>query len=79
MEMSCYLLAWVTLHRGKKRGAHCIGGWVDPRKSLHVLEKTKICAPSGTPATDRPARGLLTTATTLLRLPLHFGYVNFLL
>ena len=56
MEMSDRLHAPTALLPGKNRGAYWIGGLVDSRASMDVLEQGKSLAPSGIRTPDRPIR-----------------------
>ena len=56
METNGRLHAPAALIPGKNRGAHWIGGLMDPRVSMDVLEQGKSLAPSGIRTPDRPIR-----------------------
>jgi len=43
MDVSVQLQALVTLPSRRNPGAHSIGGWVDPRAGMDVLERRKFC------------------------------------
>jgi hypothetical protein len=56
MEMSGRLHAPAAMLPGKNRGAHWIGGLVDPIASMDVLEQGESLAPSGIRTQDRRIR-----------------------
>jgi hypothetical protein len=56
MEMSGRLHAPAAMLPGKNRGAHWIGGLVDLRASMDILEQGEYLAPSGIRTPDRRIR-----------------------
>jgi hypothetical protein len=64
---------WPVYPKGKKPGAHWLGGWVGPIASLNILEVREILASAEILTLDYPACSLVSILTTLSKLlPCHW-------
>lgn len=70
MQARSQLHAPVTLHPGKNRGTHCMGGWVGTRAGLGVLGGGEVFPVAIRAPDHRPARSLVVILTDLPRLAL---------
>jgi hypothetical protein len=71
--------AVAALCPGEEGSTPWIGGWLENRANLDILEKRKIFSPARKWTPDRPARSVRPITTELFRLLLGCYYTYFLL
>jgi hypothetical protein len=67
MEMSGQLHATAVLSPGNEFGTHSVGGWVDPKADLELLENINFVACDGNRILDSATRSVLKTGVQIVR------------